>query len=129
MMATSATRVNHVQDLRSPHGRLTPNTSSSSLLATTFKSARETAATDGCTFSHNYESDFCAYHSTNSVNNDLIYAYIPVVDGCLDTPTVADAQSRYQIADAIISIVSHEQFEAVSNPTLGGWFDTGRRRG
>ncbi len=77
---------------------------------------------DGCTFtSHNAEADFCAYHS-NSFNNNLIYAYIPVVDGCLDTPTFT-TPNHDQIADAIISIVSHEQFEAVSNPTLGGWFD------
>jgi Phosphate-induced protein 1 conserved region len=76
---------------------------------------------DGCTFTHNAEADFCAYHS-NSFNNNLIYAYIPVVDGCLDTPTFL-TPNHDQIADAIISIVSHEQFEAVSNPTLGGWFD------
>jgi phosphate-induced protein 1 len=79
-------------------------------------------ANDGCTFtSHNAEADFCAYHS-NSFNNNLIYAYIPVVGGCLDTPTFT-TPNHDQIADAIISIVSHEQFEAVSNPTLGGWFD------
>ncbi len=78
-------------------------------------------ANDGCTFTHNAEADFCAYHS-NSFNNNLIYAYIPVVDGCLDTPTF-QTPNHDQIADAIISIVSHEQFEAVSNPTLGGWFD------
>lgn len=78
-------------------------------------------ANDGCTFTHNAEADFCAYHS-NSFFNNLIYAYIPVVDGCLDTPTF-QTPNHDQIADAIISIVSHEQFEAVSNPTLGGWFD------
>jgi hypothetical protein len=78
-------------------------------------------ANDGCTFTHNAEADFCAYHS-NSFNNNLIYAYIPVVDGCLDTPTF-QTPNHDQTADAIISIVSHEQFEAVSNPTLGGWFD------
>ncbi len=76
---------------------------------------------DGCTFTHNAESDFCAYHS-NSFNNDLIYAYIPVIEDCLDTPPVL-MPNRDPIADPIISIVSHEQFEAVSNPTLGGWFD------
>lgn len=79
-------------------------------------------ANDGCTFtSHNAEADFCAYHS-NSFNNNLIYAYIPVVDGCLDTPTFT-TPNHDQIADAIISIVSHEQFEAVSDPSLQGWFD------
>ena len=76
---------------------------------------------DGCTFTHNAEADFCAYHS-NSFNNNLIYAYIPVVDGCIDVPA-GQSPNHDPIADAIISIVSHEQFEAVSNPTLGGWFD------
>ena len=33
------------------------------------------------------------------------------------------------VADAVISTVSHEQFEAVSNPTLGGWFDGASREG
>lgn len=76
---------------------------------------------DGCTFLRNAEADFCAYHS-NSFSNDLIYSYIPVVDGCLDVPT-AQSPNNDPIADAVISTVSHEQFEAVTNPTLGGWFD------
>lgn len=75
---------------------------------------------DGCTFQHNSNTDFCAYHS-NTFYNNLIYAYIPVVDGCLDLPT-SQSPNNDPIADAIISTVSHEQFEAVSNPSLGGWF-------
>lgn len=78
-------------------------------------------SSDGCTFQHNTGNDFCAYHS-NSFSNNLTYAYIPVVDGCLDVPT-AQTPNNDMIADAVISTVSHEQFEAVSNPTLGGWFD------
>jgi hypothetical protein len=78
-------------------------------------------ASDGCTFTHNAESDFCAYHSNSFVNN-LIYAYIPVVDTCQYLPT-SRAPNNDPIADAVISIVSHEQFEAVSNPATGGWFD------
>lgn len=84
-------------------------------------------ANDGCTFQHNAEADFCAYHS-NSFNNNLIYAYIPVVDGCIDIPAQL-SPNHDPIADAIISIVTHEQFEAVSDPTLGGWFDNAANEG
>jgi hypothetical protein len=76
---------------------------------------------DGCTFNHNSNADFCAYHS-NSFSTNLTYAYIPDVEGCLDTP-VSQSPNNDSIADAVISTVSHEQFEAVSNPSLGGWFD------
>ena len=77
-------------------------------------------ANAGCTFSHNREADFCAYHSYSASN--LIYAYIPVIDSCLNLPT-AHSPNNDPIADATISIVSHEQFEAVSDPSMDGWFD------
>lgn len=79
-----------------------------------------TGADAGCTFSHNREADFCAYHDYSA--SDLIYAYIPVIDSCLNLPT-AHSPNGDPIADAVISIVSHEQFEAVSDPSLQGWFD------
>jgi phosphate-induced protein 1 len=82
---------------------------------------------DGCTFLRNAEADFCAYHS-NSFSNGLIYSYIPVVDGCLDVPSTRSPNND-PIADAVISTVSHEQFEAVTNPTLGGWFDGAAHEG
>lgn len=78
-------------------------------------------ANDGCTFQHNAEADFCAYHS-NSFSSNLTYAYIPVVNGCLDVPA-AQSPNNDPIADAVISTVSHEHFEAVTNPSMGGWFD------
>lgn len=84
-------------------------------------------SSDGCTFTRNAEADFCAYHS-NSFNTNLIYAYIPDVNGCLDLPA-AQSPNGDPVADAVISTVSHEQFEAVSNPTLGGWFDGASREG
>jgi hypothetical protein len=84
-------------------------------------------ASDGCTFTHNNEGDFCAYHSLAPLR-DAYYAYMPVVDGCLDLPS-AQSPNHDTIADAIISIASHEQFETVSDPKLGGWFDYSTREG
>ena len=84
---------------------------------------QECSSTDadaGCTFNHSREADFCAYHSYSA--SDLIYAYIPVIDSCLNLPT-PHSPNNDPIADAVISIVSHEQFEAVSDPSLDGWFD------
>ncbi|HEY7339547.1 MAG TPA: hypothetical protein VH591_01590 [Ktedonobacterales bacterium] len=78
-------------------------------------------ADDGCTFSHNVEGDFCAYHSS-SLLGDYTYAYIPDIDDCQYLPTTA-SPNHDRAADAIISIVSHEQFEAVSDPDIKGWYD------
>jgi hypothetical protein len=85
-----------------------------------------TSASDGCTFRHNREADFCAYHSQSA--EDVIYAYLPVVDGCLDLPT-AQSPNDDPVADAVISTASHEQFEAVSDPSLDGWFDSATNEG
>jgi hypothetical protein len=79
-----------------------------------------TTASDGCTFNHNREADFCAYHSYSVYS--ITYAYIPVIDSCQYLPTTT-SPNHDRIADATISIVSHEQFEAVSDPSLQGWYD------
>lgn len=84
------------------------------------------SASDGCTFSHHRETDFCAYHSYSA--SKVIYAYLPVVDGCLDLPT-AQSPNHDPIADAVISTVSHEQFEAVSDPAMDGWYDSTTNEG
>lgn len=82
---------------------------------------------DGCTFRHNIENDFCAYHSTSFYApqrplDNLIYAYIPDIEDCQGLPSVA-SPNHDVTADSIISIVSHEQFEAASDPTMQGWYD------
>jgi carboxypeptidase family protein len=77
---------------------------------------------DGCTFRHNVEGDFCAYHDF-SLFGGYTYAYIPDIASCQYLPTTA-SPNRDHAADAIISIVSHEQFEAVSDPDVKqGWYD------
>jgi hypothetical protein len=91
------------------------------------------SADDGCTFLHNVESDFCAYHSYVSntfeaPGMNLYYAYIPDIDDCTHPPS-AQSPNDDPIADAVISIVSHEQFETVSDPRMGGWYDSGTFEG
>lgn len=85
-----------------------------------------TDASAGCTFLHNREADFCAYHYYSADN--VIYAYLPVVDGCLNLPTT-QSPNNDSIADAVISTASHEQFEAVSDPSLDGWYDNATNEG
>jgi hypothetical protein len=82
---------------------------------------------DGCTFTHNREADFCAYHYTSfdvldPTVSEFRYAYIPDIESCTYLPT-AHSPNGDPTADAIISIVSHEQFEAVSDPDMQSWYD------
>lgn len=84
-------------------------------------------ASDGCTFTHAPKNDFCAYHSYQSAIDfggryDLIYAYMPDVESCLNLPT-GHSPNGDSAADAVIISLSHEQFEAVSDPALSGWYD------
>ena len=84
-------------------------------------------ATTGCTFFHSPKYDFCAYHTyQDSIvftgRYDLIYAYMPDVEDCLNLPT-GHSPNGDSIADAVIISLSHEQFEAVSDPALKGWYD------
>ncbi len=118
--------VNHVQDLN-PSWTIDSEHLFVVFTGYNVQECQGEAATDGCTFSHNYESDFCAYHSTTQYS-DMVYAYVPVVDGCLDLPT-AQSPNHDTVADAVISILSHEQFEAVSDPTIQGWFDNAANEG
>ena len=52
---------------------------------------------------------------------------MPVVQDCLTG--LIQAQDRYgspnhdPIADAVLNVVSHEHFEAVTDPLIKGWYD------
>lgn len=87
-----------------------------------------------CTFSTHGE--FCGYHSFGDLNpaqSDLrlTYAVIPDISGCVgalgDNPTASPNGDR--VADAIISVVSHEQFETVSDPSAQSWYEAGIEEG
>ncbi len=71
---------------------------------------------DGCTFYTGHD-DYCAYHDHSG---GLIYAYISVSNFCVPLP--ANSPNGDAIADTTISIVSHEQFESVTDPLIDAWF-------
>lgn len=70
----------------------------------------------GCTFYTGHD-DYCAYHTYDS---GLIYAYIPVESSCVGLP--GRSPNGDVVADSIISIVSHEQFESVTDPLIDAWY-------
>lgn len=82
-----------------------------------------------CTFGDG-DHGFCGYHSSFSATASLtpaIYAYIPSVangDGRCNLPTYVDGPNHDNVGDATLDVVSHEQFEAETDPdTTSGWFD------
>ena len=84
----------------------------------------ECGSSDSCTFSRN-DQGFCAYHSsTGTQSSPMIYAYIPVVPGCDYLPTYSSHPSPNgdRLADAVLSSISHEQFESATDPRFDGWF-------
>ncbi|HEX3273104.1 MAG TPA: hypothetical protein VHR15_20830 [Ktedonobacterales bacterium] len=90
------------------------------------QSCYDTHGTD-CSF--NSKRQYCGYHSAfgSATGTFLVYAYMPVVQDCLTDLT--QAQERYgapnhdPIADAVLDVVSHEHFEAVTDPLSSGWYD------
>lgn len=78
-----------------------------------------------CTYYTN-DNAFCGYHSSYPGTQGMrYYAYISDSADCAQLPTTGEYPSPTSdaIADAELSIVSHEQFEAVSDPLADGWYD------
>jgi hypothetical protein len=83
----------------------------------------------GTDCSFNSKRQYCGYHSFlgSSAGTPYVYAYMPVVQDCLTG--LIQAQDRYgapnhdPIADAVLNVVSHEHFEAVTDPLIKGWYD------
>lgn len=72
--------------------------------------------TDGCTF-YTGHHDYCGYHSHIG---EMIYAYIPDESSCIGLP--GGSPNHDVVADSILNIVSHEQFESVTDPLIDGWY-------
>ncbi len=67
---------------------------------------------------------YCAYHSITSSN--MLYGYMPDTCGSSIQQSVQERVYPYNdpIADAMINVLSHEQFETVTDPdtrTASGW--------
>lgn len=84
-----------------------------------------------CSFPNNANNGFCAYHSftpyfggSNSPNY-APYIYAANNSNCSYLPTFDSGAAPYgdQAADAVINSLSHEQFEAVTDPETRGWYD------
>jgi hypothetical protein len=84
-----------------------------------------------CTFDHGLVT-YCGYHdSFEEGTASYIYAYIPVTQDCASIPPLQGGPSPNgdPIADGILNTVSHEQFEAVSDPFLTSWYDESKYGG
>ncbi len=90
---------------------------------------------DGCTFTSNAKNGYCGYHDAfndeypnSTLKTPLIYSYIPdAATHCLWKNDYIGPHND-NLIDEEISVVSHEQFESVTDPlpqhtsTLG-WLD------
>lgn len=87
-----------------------------------------------CTYTTHGE--FCGYHSFGDLNPAqpgvrLTYAMIPDIRGCVgdlgDRPTASPNGDR--VADTVISVVSHEQFETMTDPGAHSWYEADLEEG
>ncbi|HEX9067752.1 MAG TPA: hypothetical protein VF807_03200 [Ktedonobacterales bacterium] len=70
---------------------------------------------------------YCAYHASSAspfTGQELIYAYIPVVQDCTSNNYQAYYGSPHGdvIAESVIDFLAHEHFEAVTDPYATGWY-------
>jgi hypothetical protein len=73
-------------------------------------------------------TQYCGWHSHATINGrDIKYAFVGNADRC---PTACESQTtspnNNSGADAMASIIAHEQEEAISDPDVNAWYD---RRG
>ena len=83
-----------------------------------------------CSFSNGAGDGFCAYHSfTPNYGGEGAPDFAPYIyavnnANCAYLPTFDNGAAPYgdQVADAVINLLSHEQFETVTDPETGGWY-------
>lgn len=70
-------------------------------------------------------TQYCGYHSyfTDNGNNTVVYANMPYTGTSLDGCGVPASPNNDADADSTISVTSHEQMEAVTDPMLNAWYD------
>lgn len=70
-------------------------------------------------------TQYCGYHSyTGGSGAAIIYANMPYTGTLLAGCGVPSTANNDEDADSTISVISHEQMEAVTDPQLNAWFDT-----
>jgi hypothetical protein len=76
------------------------------------------AAKTSCSF-----TQYCAYHSSfTSSGQTVVYANMPDDGTLLNGCGIGKSPNGDIFADSVISVTSHEQFEAFNDPTGTGWF-------
>ncbi len=70
----------------------------------------------GCSF-----TGLCAWH--NSMGSHTIYGVIPYAGTDLSFCGVPRSPNHDIDADSAISLISHEQFEAATDPSFDGWYE------
>src|SRR5258706_1659641 len=71
----------------------------------------------GCTFI----DALCAWHG--NMNGNTIYGAMPYAGTDLSRCGVPSSPNHDMDADSTISLISHEQFEAATDPFYSGWYD------
>ena len=83
---------------------------------------------ESCTFPAQYsDSTWCGLHESYPNGRVILYAVIPdvVTTGCDPIPPNAVVSPNHDpYADSVLTVVSHEQFETVTDPVLNGWTAT-----
>jgi hypothetical protein len=85
-----------------------------------------------CSFPSGANNGFCAYHSFTPAYGGagspdfMPYLYVANNADCVYLPTFDSGAAPYgdETADAVINSLSHEQFEAVTDPQTRGWYDS-----
>jgi hypothetical protein len=69
-------------------------------------------------------TDYCAYHGFIGTSPPIIYANIPFgnLSACQNPGQLSPNGGA--VADAVMSIASHEISEAITDPLLNAWFDS-----
>jgi hypothetical protein len=72
-------------------------------------------------------TQYCGWHTHGTIGGkDIKYAFVGNPDRCPTSCSEQQAPNGYAGADGMVSIIAHEQEEAISDPDLNAWYD---RRG
>lgn len=70
-------------------------------------------------------TQYCGWHTHGTINGkDIKFAFVGNPDRCPASCSEQQAPNGFAGADGMVSIVAHEQEEAISDPDLNAWYDT-----
>ncbi len=118
-------------DIESQHWPLKPGVGFAVITGYGIQTCATLGGQRSCSFPLSNDTGYCAYHSSTDYTNGssttdyFPYMLIANVPACAYLPTFSQGPAPYgdPVADAAIDSISHEQFEMVSNPGGGGWYD------